>query len=306
MQLRTLAQAAALAAIVLAATLQPVSAQTSAASAPPPASAAQAATPEQAALLKSAEAFLRNLFTWGPSYDVKVGPLMPSPSPDFYTVPIEVTENGQSDKGTVFVSKDGKTFIRGEIFAMSADPFAANREKLRADIVGAPSLGPADAKITLVEFSDFECPHCLELHNVLKDIQAKYPQVRIVHKDFPISQIHPWAETAAIAAHCAYVQSPAAFWKVGDAIFRSQDLISTANIWDKAAQFASDANLDVEAFKSCMASPEAKKYVADSQEQGLALGVNATPAVYVNGRQVLSPTAQTISEFIDYESAAKP
>jgi protein-disulfide isomerase len=303
MQLRFLARAAALAAL-LAVGLHPVFAQVSPA-ATPPATAASAPTPEQAQLLKNAEAFLRNLFTWGPSYAVKVGPLTPSPSPDFYTVPIEVTVNGQSDKGTIFVSKDGKTFIRGEMFDMSTDPFAANREKLRTDIVGAPALGPADAKVTLVEFSDFQCPHCLELHNILKDIPAKYPQVRIVHKDFPISQIHPWAETAAIAAHCAFVQSPAAFWKVSDALFRTQDLISTANIWDRATQYASDANLDVDAFKACLASPEAKQAVSDSREQGVALGVNSTPAVYINGRLVVGPNAETLSEFIDYALAEK-
>jgi len=266
-------------------------------------SAAAAPTPEQAQLLKSAEAYLRNLFTWGPTYDVKVGPLTPSPSPDFYTVPIEVTVNGQSDKGTVFVSKDGKTFIRGEMFDMSSDPFADHRAKLRDDLAGAPSIGPADAKVTLVEFSDFECPHCLDLHNILKEIVAKYPQVRIVHKDFPISQIHPWAETAAIAGRCVFQQSPAAFWKLSDYLFQNQDLISTANLWDKVTQFASNAGLDPDAFKACMASPDAKKAVDDSLQQGAALGITGTPAVYVNGRQVFSVTSQTISEFIDYEMA---
>ncbi|HKS82727.1 MAG TPA: thioredoxin domain-containing protein [Candidatus Acidoferrales bacterium] len=267
-------------------------------------SAAPTPTPEQAQLLKSAEAFLRNLFTWGPTYQVKVGPLTPSPSPDFYTVPIEVTVNGQSDKGTVFVSKDGKTFIRGEMFDMSADPFAETRSKLRADLAGAPSLGPVDAKVTLIEFSDFECPHCLEFHNFLRDIRAKYPQLRIVHKDFPISQIHPWAETAAIAGRCAFQQSPAAFWKISDFLFSNQDLISASNVWDKVTQFASDANLDQDAFKACLASPQAKKAVDDSLQQGVALGITGTPAIYINGRQVLSVTPETISEFIDYELAA--
>ncbi len=266
-------------------------------------SAPQASTPpDQAQLLKSAEAFIRNVFTWGPEFKLKVGPLTPSPSLDFYTVPIEVTVNGQTDKGSVFISKDGKTFLRGEMFDMTADPFADTRAKLHT--AGAPSLGPANAKVTLIEFSDFECPHCAELHNIMKDIEAKYPQLRVVYKDFPLTQIHPWADTAAIGARCAFQQSPAAFWKVYDALFNTQDLISAVNVWDKVIQYASDAGLDADAMKSCMASPEAKKAVDDSHDEGMALGINGTPAVYVNGRLVSNVTAETIAQFIDFELAA--
>lgn len=261
------------------------------------------APPDQAQLLKSAEAFVRNLFTWGPEFQVKVGPLTPSPSPDFYTAPLEVTINGQSDKGTVYVSKDGMTFLRGEMFSMSEDPFADNRSKLKSE--GAPTQGPANAKISVYIFSDFECPHCQLLHNMLKDIVPKYPQVLFVYKDFPLTQIHPWAETAAIGARCALQQSPAAYWTVSDAIFASQDLISATNIWDKLQDFASAANLEPAAFKSCMASPEAKEFVAASHQQGESLGVNGTPAVYVNGRPVTNLTPETIEQFLNFEQSAQ-
>ena len=261
------------------------------------------APPDEAQLLKSSEAFVRNLFTWGPEFKVKVGPLTPSPAMDFYTVPIEVTVNGQTDKGTVYISKDGKTLLRGEMFNMSVDPFADTRSKLKAE--ESPTQGPASAKVTLYEFSDFECPHCQLLHNMLKDIVPKYPQVRFVYKDFPLTQIHPWAETAAIGARCAFQQSPAAYWKVSDAIFGGQDLISATNVWDKVLEFASAAGLDADAFKACMASPEAKKVIDDSHEQGVAVGVNGTPAVYVNGRPVASVTTETIEQFIDFELAAQ-
>jgi protein-disulfide isomerase len=265
---------------------------------------AQSSTPpDQAQILKSSEAFVRNLFTWGSEFKVKVGPLTPSPSPDFYTVPIEVTVNGQTDMGAVYVSKDGKTFLRGDIYSMSADPFADMRSKLDAD--GSPTQGPATAKVTLFEFSDFECPHCLLLHNMMKDIVAKYPQVRFVYKDFPLIQIHPWAETAAIGARCAYLQSPPAYWKVSDAIFASQDLISATNVWDKLLEFASAARLDADAFKACMVSPDTKKAVDDSHAQGEVLGVNGTPAVYVNGRPIANVTTETIEQFLDFELTAQ-
>jgi len=282
-------------AIVLAAPL--AFAQAPAAPAMPPAS------PDQSQLMKSAEAFVRNLFTWGPEFAIKLGPLTPSPSPDFYTVPLEVTLNGQTDRGTVYISKDGKTLLRGEMYSMSADPFAENRSKLKGD--SAPEQGPATAKVTVFEFSDYECPHCLLLHGMMKEIVPKYPQVRFVYKDFPLIQIHPWAETAAIGAHCAYVQSPAAYWKVSDAIFASQDLISASNVWDKLLDFATAARLDSDAFKACMASPEAKQFVDDSHLQGDSLGVTGTPAVYVNGRLVTNVTVDTISQYLDFELAAQ-
>jgi protein-disulfide isomerase len=259
--------------------------------------------PDQAQLLKSSEAFVRNLFTWGPEYKVKIGPLTPSPSQDFYTVPLEVTINGQSDTGTVYVSKDGKTFLRGEMFDMSADTFADNRSKLKLE--GAPSQGPANAKINLYIFSDFECPHCQLLHNMLKEIVPKYPQVHFVYKDFPLTQIHTWAETAAIGAHCAFQQSPDAYWKVSDSIFASQDLISATNVWDKLLEFATAARLDTDAFKACVASPEAKLAVDNNHQQGESLGIAGTPAVYVNGRPVVNVTVETIEQFLRFEQAAQ-
>ena len=95
---------------------------------------------EEAQILKNTESFVRELFAWGPDFKVKTGPLAPSPSTYFYTVPIEVTVNGQTDKGTVFVSKDGKTFLRGEMFDLASNPFAENLAKLHTE--GEPVRRP--------------------------------------------------------------------------------------------------------------------------------------------------------------------
>lgn len=254
---------------------------------------------DQSQLIHSSEVFIRNLFTWGPEYKLKLGPLGPSPSPDFYTLPIEVTVKDQTDKGSFFVSKDGKTFIRGEMFDTAADPFAANRGKLH--IAGNPSKGPDSARVTIVEFSDFECPHCREVHNVLQSVEGHYPQVRVVFKDFPLTQLHPWADTAAIGGRCAFQQSPAAFWKVHDQIFDNQDLISTANVWDELVGFAGQAGLDTDAFKACLSSPEAKHAVEANRADGVALGVNSTPTLFINGRLLIGGDLTTIEQFIDFE-----
>ncbi|MGC1258229.1 MAG: thioredoxin domain-containing protein, partial [Candidatus Acidiferrales bacterium] len=159
---------------------------------------APAPTDDQPELIKHAEAFVRDLFAWGPGFKVSIGPLAPSPSPDFYLAPIHVTVNGQTDTGSVYISKDGKTFLRGEMFDMAKNPFVDNLAKLHVD--DNPSEGPSNAKVTVVEFSDFECPHCREFSQILREVEPQYPQVRFVFKDFPLTQIHPWAETAAIAA----------------------------------------------------------------------------------------------------------
>jgi protein-disulfide isomerase len=259
---------------------------------------AAAPTPEQAQLLKTTEAFVRNLFAWGPDFVVKLGPLAPSPSANFYTVPLSVTVSGQTDTGTVFVSKDGKTFLRGEMFDMSLDPFAANRKKLTLE--GNPSLGPSNAKITVVEFSDFQCPHCREIYETLKTVIPEHPDVRFVFKDYPLTQIHPWAETAAIGARCAYLQSPDAYFKMQSQIFDNQDLISAANVWDKLNEFAAADALDPATFKSCLSSKEAKDAVDQSRAEGESLNVQSTPTMFINGRPAPGPDKSTLTQYLTF------
>jgi protein-disulfide isomerase len=259
--------------------------------------------PDRAQLAHAAEAFIRNLFTWGPEYKIKVGPLGPSPSAGFYSVPVDVTYKEQTEGATFYISKDGKSFIRGEIFNTAADPFAANRAKMH--IEGNPSKGPANAEITIVEFADFECPHCREVHTALKTVEKDYPRVRIVFKDFPLSQIHPWAETAAIGAHCAFQQSPQAFWKIHDLIFDNQDSISPDNVFDQLTAYAGQLGLNADAFKACMASPEAKHAVDANREDGIALNVNSTPTLFVNGRPLVGGDLNSIEEFIKFDLAHK-
>jgi protein-disulfide isomerase len=269
-------------------------AQVPAQSAPP-----TATSPADQQLLKNTETFIRNLFGWGSTYELKLGPVSPSPSPDFYTVPIHVTVNGQSDTGTVYVSKDGKAFIRGEMFDTTKDPFAENRSKLHPD--GSPSKGPADASVTLYEFSDFECPHCRALSATLKQFEADHPNVRVIFKNFPLTQIHPWAETAAIGAHCAYLQKPEAFWTMHDQIFDNQDLISAENIWDKLVAFATQSDLDADAFKTCLSSPDAKAAVASDHALGESLNITSTPTVFLNGRPLIGPDAPTLTQLLSLQ-----
>ena len=261
--------------------------------APAPAAERSSTTPEQARLIKSTEAFVRELFAWSPAIKVQFGPLAQSSAADFYVVPIEVTVDDRKETGEVYVSKDGKTLLRGEVFDMSVDPYAANRAKIRLE--GSPAKGPADPAITVVEFADFQCPHCRELYDTLKVMETKYPQIRFIYKNFPL-QMHPWAETAAIGGRCAFEQSPQAFWKVHDSIFENQDVISTENVWDKLVAFASDAGLNADTFKACLSSPDAQKAVEAERAEGVALGVNSTPTAFVNGRPLAGGDPATLQD----------
>ena len=254
-----------------------------------------------AELLKSTEAFVRNLFGWGAAFKVKMGPLEATPSPDFYRVPIVVTIGDQTEGGEVFVSKDGKTLLRGEIFDTKVDPFAVTRSKLRLE--GDPSKGPADAKVTVVEFSDFQCPHCAQLYTIMQSVEQKFPQIRVVYKDFPLVAIHPWSMSASLAGRCAFAQKPESFWIVHDLIFDNQDLISTENVYEKMVDFASRAGLDKDAFKACMASPEARKGIEADLEEGKAIQISSTPTVFVNARPVIGGDQATLEQYIQFELA---
>lgn len=263
------------------------------------ASAGSSGVANEAAILKSSEAFVRTLFAWGPDFAVKLGPLSQSATPDFYRVPLQVTYKGQTEAGEVYVSKDGKTLFRGDMFEIGLDPFSATRAKLRLE--GDPTKGPADAGVTVVEFSDYQCPHCRQLYTVMQVIEQKYPQVRVVYKDFPLAAIHPWAMTAAVGGRCAFAQSPEGFWAVHDMIFENQDVISSENVYQKVIDFAVRAGLDKDAFKVCLALPEAKAAIQADVDDGKAVQISSTPTVFVNGRPVIGGDENTLEQYIQFE-----
>jgi protein-disulfide isomerase len=265
-------------------------------------SASPAPSPLQ--LEKTVEAYLRNLFAWGPTFQVKLGPFSDAELPGFYLVPIEVTVNGQTDHGTAYVSKDGRFMFRGEVNNLGADPFADNRKHLH--LSGDPSQGPADAAVTVVIFSDFQCPHCRLIYQDLKSVEPRYPQVRFIFKDFPLTQIHPWAMTAALAARCAYRRSPDAFRIVHDAIFDHQDTITAENAWRSLLDYATQAGLNPDDFRACMASPEAKQAIEANIAEGMALKISSTPTIYVNGRPLIGGSAEALVQYLDYELARHP
>lgn len=248
---------------------------------------------------KRVEQFLRNWYAWGSDIQLKVGPPRPATASDLYEVPVEVTAEGGSDSAVVYVTKDGRYMLRGDLQDLNADPLAAMRGKFHLD--NYASKGPSDAKVVLVEFGDFECPSCRQLDIVLRSILPKYPQVRFVFKDFPLESIHPWAMTSAIAGHCALQQSSDTFWKFHDVVYDSQDVISPENAYNKLTDLAVEAGADKEKFQACTSDPKTQDSVRESVDEGRSLQVTSTPTTFVNGRRLIGPDQALLEQYLKFD-----
>lgn len=143
-----------------------------------------------------------------------------------------------------------------------------------------PSRGPADAPVTIVEFSDFECPYCSRANAVLEQVEAAYPgKVRVVFRDFPLS-FHSNAQKAAEAGHCADEQGK--FWQLHDKMFANQRALDV----DSLKTYARDIGADGDAFDACLDSGKKASLVQEAMEAGADLGVRGTPAFFINGKMV--------------------
>lgn len=260
-----------------------------------------AQTAPQSELQKKIERYLRHIYAFGPEVKLTVPEPKDSEVAGLMVTTVELASGDSHDTAKMYVSRDGKFLFRGEVSDLAKDPMAENRSKL--ELKDAPFVGAANATVTVVEFADFECPVCRQLHEELRTLLPKYPQVKFYFKDYPIEQIHPWARTAALASRCAYMQKPGAFWKLYDGLYDGQELISAANVWDKAVDFAGQAGLDQAAFKSCLAAPEAGAAVDASVANAKSLDVTSTPTIFINGRRVVGADAGTIERYIQYEIA---
>ena len=155
----------------------------------------------------------------------------------------------------------------------------------------APSLGPADASVTIVEFSDFECPFCVRWHQeVWPQISAAYQgKFRLVYRDFPLIQAHPNAEGAAIAARCAGEQD--LYWEFHDLLFMGEMELSPLTFETYAARL----ELDKDSFSQCLKSPEILQQVINDLSLGEMVGIDGTPTFFINGYRIKG--AQPFEEF---------
>ncbi|MEN8145941.1 MAG: thioredoxin domain-containing protein [Gemmatimonadota bacterium] len=151
--------------------------------------------------------------------------------------------------------------------------------RIEVATAGFPSKGSADAPVTIVEFGDFECPFCYRLIESLEQVDEKYgDQVRLVYRQFPLNSIHPHAQKAAEASLCAAEQGK--FWELHDEMFANQRMLGVEDLKATAVRLG----MDGERFNICLDTGKFVEEVAADVEVGMRLGINGTPALYINGR----------------------
>ncbi len=144
-----------------------------------------------------------------------------------------------------------------------------------------PSLGPADAKLTIVQFADFGCPYSAQESYVVTALAKQYPDdVRVIYRDFPLPDLHPGADLAAQAGGCANEQGK--FWEYHDVLFRNSGIFTSAALID----YASQVGLNLTAFKSCLDNERYAHEVSEDLADGVASGVVGTPTFFMNGAKI--------------------
>lgn len=251
---------------------------------------AQSAAPD---LVQRIERQVRAYYSVPATVKVTVGPLRPSEFPNYDALTINIESPRKKQDYDFLLSKDGKTLLRMTKLDLTKDPYAEAMKKI--DITGRPVRGNKDAKVLVVNYDDFQCPFCSKMHQVLfPEILKEYgDRVRFVYKDFPISDIHPWAMHAAVNANCLAAQSPDAYWDFADYIHANQRQVNTEK--NREAQFAAldritleqgqKHNVDGASLQSCLKAQNEDQIRASIRE-GESLNVGATPTLFVNGEEV--------------------
>jgi protein-disulfide isomerase len=232
------------------------------------------------------EAYVRHFLLVDPRVKVDIEDAKPAAIAGLQEVDVHLTYNGASQDHVFYVAKNGQDVFYGKIFNINHNPFQADLEKIKTDL--SPSFGPAGAPLTLVMYADFECPACKEEAKTLRDnITQNYPtQVRVYFKDFPLTQIHPWAKTASIAGRCIYRQNPAKFWDYYDWIYEHQGDMKPDNVKDKTLEFAKDKAIDTMQLSGCIDNNATAPEVDKEMAEGRSLNIDQTPTLFINGRRI--------------------
>jgi protein-disulfide isomerase len=225
---------------------------------------------------------VRTAFKLPESTDLTAGPLEKSKFAEFQQIKVS-SKDGKSQE--FFVSQ-GDVAVLGELVLVETNM----RQKALETMVlrGQPSVGPANAPVTIVEYADLQCPMCARFHDFLEsELLPRYGnKVRVVFKEFPLA-MHDWSATAAIADQCAYQISPSSFVAYRSLIFKHQEAISPANVEEAMLQYGEDAGIDRDKLAACIESKASLSRVDENKHEGEKLGISSTPTTYINGRIVV-------------------
>ena len=242
---------------------------------------------EKAANLPSEEtvnAFLQQTFGYDSTVTWKITAIKPSTAEGLAEVNVMLS-NAQGQSGTtLYVTPDGKHALTGEIMPFGAKPYEPAKEALLKGING-PARGPEKSPVTIVEFSDLQCPHCKDAQPVIDKLLAEEPNAKFVFQNYPLP-MHNWAAKAAYYADCVGRSSNDAFWKFVQGTFDQQANLTESNADEKLAAIADAAGVKGADVAVCAAKPDTKSRVDKSVALGTSVGVTGTPTVYVNGRRI--------------------
>jgi protein-disulfide isomerase len=251
---------------------------------------AQSMPPEVA---RRIEQQVRIFYTIPPRVKVILGPTKPSDFPNYDALTITFDSGEKKQTYDFLLAKDGKTLVRMTKLDLSKDPYVEIMKKI--DVNGRPTRGNTKAKVVAVNYDDFECPFCSRMHQTLfPDLLKEYgDRVEFIYKDFPLAEIHPWATHAAVNGNCLAAQNQDAYWDFADYIHANQKEVSSekshegqfAALDRMAAEQGQKHNLDGTKLQACIKAQQDDNVKA-SVHEGEALGVEATPTMFVNGEQV--------------------
>ena len=197
----------------------------------------------------------------------------------------EKTSGAKVQPAVFYVLPDGKHLIADAAGPQpfGADPYAANRALAQQQADG-PWHGAANKDLLLVEFADLQCPHCKDAQSTMKRLAEDFPQARIVFENYPLADIHPFAEKAALYGVCVAKKNNNDFFLYMQAVFDTQGALTAETGEQTLKDAVTKAGGDPAAVAACAASPEAKQSVAASLKLGNSLGVDQTPMLLINGR----------------------
>ncbi len=242
---------------------------------------------------KRIERQVRSFYNLPADVQVTVGAPKASEFPGYDQLVVTLNNADRKQEVNFLLSKDGKTLVRFTKMDLSKDPYQEVMSKI--DTTGRPTRGNKDAKVVAVNYDDFECPFCSRMHQELfPTIFNEYrDKVLFVYKDFPLTDIHPWAVHAAVNANCLAAQNNDAFWDFADYMHANQHTInSVPNMPGRLALLdkitldeGQKRNLDMTKLQSCVKAQD-DSAVKASMHEADGLGVSATPTMFVNGEKV--------------------